>query len=112
LDNLIAAVNVGMDSSRRLGQQGRHNRGGAPDPWRWLTGVSRYQRSGPANSTRFSPTASWRHGELDSLTLGHQRTVVAAGDGEADRLASGVDADKLWCSSGEDEGTKGGGGLR
>jgi hypothetical protein len=38
--------------------------------------------------------------------------TVAAGDGEAARLASGVDADKLWCSSCEDEGTKGGGGLQ
>jgi hypothetical protein len=38
--------------------------------------------------------------------------TVAVGDGEAIRLASGVDADKLQCSSGEDEGTKGGGGLR
>jgi hypothetical protein len=34
---------------------------------------------------------------------------VAAGDSEAVRLASGVHADKLRCSSGEDEGTKGGG---
>jgi hypothetical protein len=32
---------------------------------------------------------------------------VAAGDDEAVRLAWGVDAGKLWCSSGEDEGTKG-----
>jgi hypothetical protein len=37
---------------------------------------------------------------------------VAAGDSEAVRLASGVDAGKLRCSSGVDEGTKGGGGLR
>jgi hypothetical protein len=37
---------------------------------------------------------------------------VAAGDGEAVRLASDVDAGTLRCSSGEDEGTKGGGGLR
>jgi hypothetical protein len=36
---------------------------------------------------------------------------VAAGDGEAVQLASGVDDGKLRCSSGEDEGTKGGGGL-
>jgi hypothetical protein len=35
--------------------------------------------------------------------------AVAAGDGEAVRLASGVNAGKHWCSSGEDEGTKGGG---
>jgi hypothetical protein len=35
---------------------------------------------------------------------------VAAGNGEEVRLASGVDTGKLWCSSGEDEGTKGGGG--
>jgi hypothetical protein len=32
---------------------------------------------------------------------------VGAGDGEAVRLASGVDADKLRCSTGEDERTKG-----
>jgi hypothetical protein len=51
--------------------------------------------------------ASWRCGELDSLTLGWQRTVVVASDGEAVRLASGVDAGMIWCSSGEDEGTKG-----
>jgi hypothetical protein len=37
---------------------------------------------------------------------------VAAGDGEAVRLALGVDVGKLRCSSGEDEGTKGGGGLQ
>jgi hypothetical protein len=37
--------------------------------------------------------------------------AVAAGDGEAVRLSSGVDADKLWCSSGEDEGTKGEAGF-
>jgi hypothetical protein len=35
--------------------------------------------------------------------------AVAAGDGEAVRLASGVNAGKHWCFSGEDEGTKGGG---
>jgi hypothetical protein len=38
--------------------------------------------------------------------------AVAAGDGEAVQLASGVNAGKLWCSSGEDEGTKGGGSLQ
>jgi hypothetical protein len=56
--------------------------------------------------------ASWRRGELDSLTLGWQRTIVAAGNNEAIRLASGVDAGKLQCSSGEYEGTKQGGDLR
>jgi hypothetical protein len=35
--------------------------------------------------------------------------AVAAGDGEAIRLASGINAGKHWCYSGEDEGTKGGG---
>jgi hypothetical protein len=96
------AVNAGMDGDR----------GGAPGPRWWLAGVSRYWRSGPPNSTRFSPTASWRCGQVDSLTLGRQRMAVAAGDGEAVQLASGVDAGKLQCSSGEDEGTKGGGSLR
>jgi hypothetical protein len=38
--------------------------------------------------------------------------AVAAGDSETDRLALGVDSGKLRCSSGEDEGTKGGDGLR
>jgi hypothetical protein len=56
--------------------------------------------------------ASWRCGELNLLTLGRQQTVVAAGEGEVVQLASGVDAGKLRCSSDEDEGTKGGGGLR
>jgi hypothetical protein len=32
---------------------------------------------------------------------------MAAGDGDAVGLASGVNAGKLWCSSDEDEGTKG-----
>jgi hypothetical protein len=32
---------------------------------------------------------------------------VVASDGKAVRLASGIDTDKLLCSSGEDEGTKG-----
>jgi hypothetical protein len=54
---------------------------------------------------------SWRRGELDSLTLGRQRTVMAAGDGEVVQLASGVDDGKLRYSFGEDEGTKGGVGL-
>jgi hypothetical protein len=56
--------------------------------------------------------ASWRCGELNFLTLGRQQTMVAAGEGEAVQLASGVDAGKLRCSSDEDEGTKGGGSLR
>jgi hypothetical protein len=80
-------------------------------PRQRLDGVSRYHRSGPPNSTRFSPTASWRCKELDSLTLGRQQTTVATGDGEAVQLASGIDTGKLCCSSREDEGTKGGGGL-
>jgi hypothetical protein len=83
-----------------------------PDPRRWLTGVICYWHFGPPNSTWFSPTTSWRRGELNSLTLGRQRTAVAAGDGEAVRLASGVDVGKLRCSSGEDEGTKGGDDLQ
>jgi hypothetical protein len=37
--------------------------------------------------------------------------AVATGDGEAARLASGIDASKLSCSFGEDEGTKGDDGL-
>jgi hypothetical protein len=44
--------------------------------------------------------------------LGLQRTAVVASNGEAVRLASGIDAGKLWCSSGEDEGTIMGGGLQ
>jgi hypothetical protein len=51
--------------------------------------------------------ALWQRGDLDSLTLGWQRTAVAAGVGEATWLASGVVTGKLCCSSGEDEGTKG-----
>jgi hypothetical protein len=105
-------VNVGMDCSWRLGRQGWRDRGGALGPLLRLAGVSHYRRSGPPNSTRFSPTASWLRGELHSLTLGRQRMTAAAGDGEAVRLASGVDAGKLRCSSGEDEGTNEGGGLR
>jgi hypothetical protein len=38
--------------------------------------------------------------------------TVAAGDGEATQLASGIIIGKLQCSFGEDKGTKGGGGLR
>jgi hypothetical protein len=83
-----------------------------PVPRRRLTGVSRYSRSGPPNLARFSPKASWRRGELDSLTLGQQQTMVVTGDGEAVRLASGIDTSKLRCSASEDEGTKGGGGHR
>jgi hypothetical protein len=44
--------------------------------------------------------------------LGRQQTAVAAGDDEAVRLASGVNVGKLRCSSGEDEGTKGGDDLQ
>jgi hypothetical protein len=106
------AVNAGMDGSRRLSRQGWRDRGGVPGPWERLTRVSHYRCSGPPNSTRFSPTASWPRGELDSLTLGRQRTVLAVGDGETVRLALDVDASKLRCSSDEDEGTKGGGSLR
>jgi hypothetical protein len=105
-------VNTEMDNSQRLGQQGRHNRGGTPG-LRWqLTGVRRYPRSDPPNLTRFSSMASWRRRELDSVTFRRHRTAVAVGDGEVVQLALGVDAGKLWCSSGEDEGTKGAGGLR
>jgi hypothetical protein len=86
--------------------------GGASGPRRWLTRVSRYRRSGSLNWTRSSPTTLWRCGDLDSLTLGWQRTAVVAGDGEATQLASGIFASKLRCSSSEDEGTNGGGGLR
>jgi hypothetical protein len=111
LGNVIVVVNAGMDGSQQLGRQGRRVRGGAPGPRQRLAGVRCYQRSSPPNSTRFSPTASWRRRELDSLTLGWQQMVVAAGNGEAVRLASGVDAEKLWCSTGENEGTKGGGDI-
>jgi hypothetical protein len=52
--------------------------------------------------------ALWRRGDVDSLTFRWQQTAMAAGDGEATRLASGAIAGKLQCSSGEDEGTKGG----
>jgi hypothetical protein len=38
--------------------------------------------------------------------------AVAAGVGEAVRSAMGIDVGKLRCSSDEDEGTKGGSGLR
>jgi hypothetical protein len=54
---------------------------------------------------------SWRHGDIDLLTLGWQRTAVAVGDGEASRLALGLVTSNIRCSSSEDEGTKGGGGL-
>jgi hypothetical protein len=111
-DNLIVAVNTGMNGSQLFGRQGRHDRGGALGPrWR-LAEVSRYRRSGPPNSTRFSHMTSWRRGELDSLTLRWQRAAVTAGNGEVVRLALSVDTGKLRCSSGEDEGTKGGGGLQ
>jgi hypothetical protein len=111
-DNLIVAVNTGMNGSRWLDRQGRRDRGGAPGLRRRLTGVSDYQRSGSPNSTRSSPTTLWQHGDLNLLTLGWQQTAVAAGNSEATRLASDVITGKLRCSSGEDEGTKGGGGLR
>jgi hypothetical protein len=74
------------------------DRGGAPCSQWQLTRVSRYQCSSPPNSARFSPMALWRRGELDSVTLGRQRMVVATGDGEAVRLASGINASKLRCS--------------
>jgi hypothetical protein len=44
--------------------------------------------------------------------MGWQWTTVAAGNIRAARLALGVVAGKLWCSSGEDEGTKGDGGIQ
>jgi hypothetical protein len=37
---------------------------------------------------------------------------MVADDGEAVRPKLGNDIGRLWCSSSEDEGTKGGGGLR
>jgi hypothetical protein len=95
-DNLVMVVNTGMDDSR----QGRRDRDDVPDPRRWLTRVSRYERSGSPNSTRSSPTASWWRRDLDSFTLGWQRTMVAAGDGEANRRKLGVDSGRLWGSSG------------
>jgi hypothetical protein len=98
-DNLIVVVNAGMDGSRRLCRQGRCDRGGAPSPWRWLARVSRYRCSRSPNSTRSSPTALWWCRDLDSLTLGWQRMVVAAGDGEVARCKLGVDGGRLRGSS-------------
>jgi hypothetical protein len=47
-----------------------------------------------------SLTALWRRGDLDSLTLGSQRTVVAAVDGEVTRRKLGIDGGGLRGSSG------------
>jgi hypothetical protein len=38
--------------------------------------------------------------------------MMAAGDGEAAQPKLGIDVSGLWCSSGEDEGTKGGVSLQ
>jgi hypothetical protein len=84
-NNLIVAINVGMNGSRRLGRQGRCDRGGV---------------LGSPNSTRPSPKASWRRGDLDSLTLGWQQMAVAAGDGETTRHKLGVYGGGLQGSSG------------
>jgi hypothetical protein len=69
-DNLIVPVNARMNGSRRLGQRGRRDRGGTPVPWWRLAGVSRYRRSGSPKLTRSSPMTSWRHVDIDLLTLG------------------------------------------
>jgi hypothetical protein len=99
-DNLIVVINAGMDGSRRLGRQGRRDHGGAPDPqWR-LTGVSHYQRSDSPNSTRPSPTPSWRCGEPTLLTFGGSRATMVAGVGRAARRKVGVDGGRLRGSSG------------
>jgi hypothetical protein len=66
--------------------------------WR-LTEVSHYQCFDSPNSTRSSPTTLWRCGDLDSLTLGWQRTVVAADDGEATQRKLSINGGELWGSS-------------
>jgi hypothetical protein len=77
-DNLIVAVNAGMDGSQRLGWQRRRDHGGAPGLRRWLTGIRCYRSSGSPNFTRYSPKASWRRGDLDSLTLGWRWRLATA----------------------------------
>jgi hypothetical protein len=99
-DNLIVAVNVEMNDSWRLSRQGRRDRNSAPGLWWRLTGVSRYRHSGSPNSTRSSPMTLWRCGDLDSLSLGWQRTTVVAGDGEVTRRKLDDDGSGLRASSG------------
>jgi hypothetical protein len=74
--------------------------GSATGPWWRLTGVRRYRRSGSPNLIRPSPMASWRRGDLDPLTLGWQRMVVAASDGEVTRRKLGIIGGGLRSSSG------------
>jgi hypothetical protein len=80
---LILAVDAGMDDPWQLGRQGRCDRGGAPGPQRWLTGVGRYRCSSPLNMMRCSPTASGQRGELVLHTLGWRRATGAASNGGA-----------------------------
>jgi hypothetical protein len=97
---LILAVDVGMDGLRWLDRQGWRDRGSTPGP-RWcLSGVGRYQRSGPLNTTRSSPTASWRRGELALLTLGWWWATVVASDGDTPCSSPRVDVRRLQGFSG------------
>jgi hypothetical protein len=82
-----------------------------PWPQRRLTEDGWHDGYNAPFATRFLPTASDQHRELVSPTLGWRWVTMAAGDGEAVQLEIGVDVGELWCSSGEDQGTKGGGGL-
>jgi hypothetical protein len=77
---LILVIDAGMDDPWWLDRQGWRDYGGAPGPWWQLTGVGRYQRSGPLNTIRCSPTASGRHKELVLLTLGWRWAMMAASD--------------------------------
>jgi hypothetical protein len=43
--------------------------------------------------------ASWRCGDLDSLTMGWQRTAVVAGDSKATWRKLSIDGIGLWVSS-------------
>jgi hypothetical protein len=61
---------------------------------------------------RFLPTALDRRGEFVLPTLGWQPATMAASHGEAVPPKLGIDVSELWCSPGEDEGTKGGSGLQ
>jgi hypothetical protein len=81
--------------------------------------VQSRQRARPAAAAcRSKPFPVLRFTKLDKVftysivvtrgsRFAHLGMAVAAGDGEATRLASGVVVGKLRCSFGEDEGTKG-----
>jgi hypothetical protein len=109
---LILALDPSLDDSNRVRRGGDATDGGALWPRRWLTGVGQRSWFRPRFWMGFSRTALGRRGESLLFTLGLERAAVAVGDGAASSSSLGNGVRGLHCTSGNGEGTHGGGELR